>query len=82
MRLILAVLILGAAVALNAAPAFAGGDTDNGALFFGDGFDNTTSVEILGAAVAFNAAAAFADGNTDTGALFFGDGFDNTTTGS
>ncbi len=46
MRRILAVLILGVAVALAAAPAFAGGDRDASRLFFGDGFDNTTCVDM------------------------------------
>ncbi len=46
MRRILAVLILGVAVALTAAPAFAGGDRDTPQFFFGDGFDNTTCVDV------------------------------------
>jgi hypothetical protein len=45
MRKALAVLILAAAVALNAAAASAGGSTDTRPLFFGDGFDNTTCAD-------------------------------------
>jgi len=45
MRKMLAVLILGAAVALHAMTAFAGANTPPNPLFFGDGFDNTTCAD-------------------------------------
>jgi hypothetical protein len=44
MRKMLAVLILGAAVALSGVTAFAGGNTPP-PFFFGDGFDNTTCAD-------------------------------------
>lgn len=46
MRTILAVLVLGAAIVLNAATAF--GATSDSRLFFGDGFDNTTCADLPG----------------------------------
>lgn len=45
-RTILAVLVLGAAIVLNAATAF--GATSDSRLFFGDGFDNTTCADLPG----------------------------------
>jgi hypothetical protein len=43
MRTILAVLVLGAAIVLNAATAFSA--TSDSRMFFGDGFDNTTCAD-------------------------------------
>ncbi len=47
MRKMLAVLILGAAIVINAAAAFAGDNRDT-RIFFGDGFDNTTCADTAG----------------------------------
>lgn len=46
MKKTLAVLILMVAVALTAAPTFAGDKIDPAPLFFGDGFDNTTCADM------------------------------------
>lgn len=47
MRAMLAVLILGAAIILNAATAFgASNATSDSRVFFGDGFDNTTCADL------------------------------------
>jgi hypothetical protein len=44
MRTILAVLVLGVAIVLNAATAF-GATASDTRLFFGDGFDNATCAD-------------------------------------
>ena len=44
MRTMLAVLVLGAAIVLNAATAFSAASDSR--LFFGDGFDNTTCADL------------------------------------
>jgi hypothetical protein len=47
MRTMLAVLILGTAIVVNAATAFsASSDSFDSRLFFGDGFDNTTCADL------------------------------------
>ena len=47
MRTMLAVLILGAALILNAATVFgASNATSDSRVFFGDGFDNTTCADL------------------------------------
>lgn len=45
MRRMLTAMILGAAIALNIAAAFAADTVATGAFFYGDGFDNTTCAD-------------------------------------
>jgi hypothetical protein len=52
MRTVLAVLVLAAALALNAVVASAGQKIDIRPVFFGDGFDNTTCADAVPSAQA------------------------------